>query len=51
MTEKKAPTQREIDRLAESAFMAAAEKQRLSEIQAKKLEITASFVRSKLAIQ
>lgn len=51
MVEKKIPTQREIDTMAESVFAAAADKQRFAEDQAKKLDITASFIRSKLAIQ
>ena len=52
MVENKKPTQQDIDRIAESALITAfAEKQRLAEIQAEKLAITAGFVRSKLAIQ
>ena len=51
MVDNKTLTQPEIDRLAESVFTTAAEKQRDVERQAKQLDITASFVRSKLAIQ
>ena len=51
MLEKKAPTQRDIDKIAESIFAASADKERDAERQAKKLDITASFIRSKLAIQ
>ena len=51
MVEKKIPTQREIDTMAESVFAATAYQQRFAEDQAKKLDITASFIRSKLAIQ
>ena len=51
MVEKKIPTQREIDSMAESVFAVAADKQRFTEDQAKKLDITANFIRSKLAIQ
>ena len=40
-----------IDKLAESVFAAADDKERVAESQAKKLDITASFIRSKLAIQ
>ena len=51
MLNKKAPTQQEIDRLAESVFLAAAEKQLAEKRQAEKLDVTASFIRSKFAIQ
>ena len=51
MTEAKKPTQRDIDRIAESVFTAAADKQQFVDSQAKKLDITASFIRIKLAIQ
>lgn len=51
MLNEKAPTQREVDQIAESIFAVAAEKQLATESQAKKLDITASFIRSKLAIQ
>ena len=51
MIDTKVPTQQEIDKIAESIFSVAADKERVSESQAKKLDITASFIRSKLAIQ
>ena len=51
MVDNKTLTQNEIDRLAESIFSASAEKQLSEKRQAKKLDITASFIRSKLAIQ
>ena len=51
MLNEKAPTQRDIDKIAESVFAAADDKERVAESQAKKLDITASFIRSKLAIQ
>ena len=51
MVDNKTLTQREIDRLAVSVFAAADDKDRVAESQAKKLDITASFIRSKLAIQ
>ena len=51
MLEKKAPTQQEINQIAESVFLAAAEKQLAEKRQAEKLDVTAGFVRSKLAIQ
>ena len=51
MTDTKKPTQQEIDKLAESVFAVTAERQQFADSQAKKLDVTASFVRSKLAIQ
>lgn len=51
MVDNKTLAQHEIDRLAESVFAAADDKDRIAESQAKKLDITASFIRSKLAIQ
>lgn len=51
MVDNKTLTQQDIDKIAESVFAAADEKDRVAESQAKKLDITASFIRSKLAIQ
>ena len=51
MVDNKTLTQPEIDRLAESVFSATAEKQRGAERQVAKLDVTAAFVRSKLAIR
>ena len=50
MVDNKTLTQNDIDKLAESIF-SAAEKQLSEKRQAEKLDVTASFVRSKLAIQ
>ena len=50
MVDNKTLTQNDIDKLAESIF-SAAEKQLSEKRQAEKLDITASFIRSKLAIQ
>ena len=51
MFNEKAPTQRDIDKLAESVFAASAEKQRDAERHAKERDAIAALVRSKLAIQ
>lgn len=51
MVDNKTLTQQDIDKIAESVFAAADDKDRVAESQAKRLDITASFVRSKLAIQ
>ena len=50
MVDNKTLTQQDIDKIAESLF-SAAEKQLAEKRQAEKLDVTASFIRSKLAIQ